>query len=113
MQIEHYTSPSGATPTLKFLRKLSDKNDAIQILEDITLLEKYSLIQLTKTEDIGKIKGIKQNIWELRTSCRNKIYRSLFETYKDIIHILHIFNKKEQKIRPQEIAIAISRLKYN
>jgi phage-related protein len=112
MQIEHYTSSSGAVPTLKFLKKLPDKDHVVQILSDIELLERIDLIQLVKSKDVEKIKGIKPDIWELKTSCRNKIYRTFFEIFAGTIHIVNIFNKKDQKTRLREIRIAISRLKY-
>jgi phage-related protein len=113
MEIEYYISSSGNSPILKFLRKISDKNHVKQILYDIELLARTDIGQLIKTQDVKKIKGIKYDIWELRSSCVNKIYRTLFEITTNIIYILHIFNKKDEKTRPQEINIAISRLKYN
>lgn len=113
MEIEYYSSSAGNSPILKFLRKISDKNHVKQILSDIELLVKIDMGQLIKTQDVKKIKGVEYDVWELRSSCVNKIYRTLFEKTTNIIHILHIFNKKDEKTRPQEINIAISRLKYN
>lgn len=113
MQIEYYISESGNNPSLKFLKKLPDNKHAIQIIDDIELLQEFSLAQLQVSGDVEKIKGINENIWELRTRCRgNMIYRTLFALIKNKIYILHIFNKKDQKIKKQEIGIAIARLKY-
>lgn len=112
MIIDHYQSSSGAFPTLKFLKSLP-KDHKIQILADIDLLEEVDLSQLIKSGDVEKIKGIPYNIWELKTRCPQKIYRSLFEVNLDSIHIVNIFNKKDQRTRKQEINKAISRLKYN
>lgn len=112
MEIEYYTSSTGNKPILKFLKKISDKGHVKQILYDIELLGKVDIGALMKTQDVKKIKGINYDIWELRSSFVNKIYRTLFEISINIIHILHIFNKKDNKTRPQEINIAISRLKY-
>lgn len=112
MEIEYYVSDSGNNPILKFLKKLPIQKHAIQILDDIELLQEFSLAQLLRSGDIKKIKGINEEIWELRTHCRgNVIYRTLFTILKDKICVLHIFIKKEQKIKKQEIEIAISRLK--
>lgn len=113
MNIEYYTSSSGKCPIEKYLNNIKDTRHVRQILDDIELLLKFGFERLKKTADIEKIKGIKENIWELKTSCRgNIIYRTLFEFNDDNIHILNIFNKKDQKIRKTEIIKAISRLKY-
>lgn len=112
MEIEHYTTPSGNAPIEKFLKNLADTKHAIQILDDIEILQEFELNQLLKSGDVEKIKGIKKDIWELRTRCKgNIIYRTLFEIIGDKIRVLHIFNKKEQKIKKKEIDIAISRSK--
>lgn len=112
MEIEYYTSNNGKCPIEKYLKSISDTRHVRQILDDIELLEKFGFERFKKTADIEKIKGIKENIWELKTSCRgNIIYRTLFEIHEDKIHILNIFNKKDQKIKKQEIDKAISRLK--
>lgn len=112
MEIEYYSSETGNVPVLKFLKKLSDRRHVVQILDDVELLQEFSLARLQASGDVEKIKGIKEDIWELRTRCRgNIIYRTLFSVIEDEICILHIFNKKEQKIKKSEIDIAISRLK--
>jgi len=111
MEIKYFTSETGNVPVLKFLKKLTDRKHLMQILDDIELLREFSINQLQSSGDVEKIKGIKEDIWELRTRCRgNIIYRTLFGIYDDKIFILHIFNKKDQKIRKQDIDIAISRL---
>lgn len=54
MEIEYYTSATGNSPILKFLRKISDKNHVKQILYDIELLAKTDIGQLIKTRDVKK-----------------------------------------------------------
>ena len=110
MEIKYYTNNLGHTPVLKYLDKLSDRRHRRQILEDIELLSDFGLERFKQTVDAEKLAGTK-NIWELRTRCLdNIIYRTLFSADNGQIIILNIFNKKEQKIRRQEIAKAINRL---
>lgn len=113
MEIEYYVTDNGKSPIEKYLSSLSNGRHVRQILDDIELLAKINLAQLQKTGDVKKIKGVKGDIWELKTSCKdNIIYRTLFEAGFNKIHILHVFNKKDQKIKMKEINKAISRLKY-
>lgn len=112
MEIDYYISTSGNCPITKYLSSIKNPRHKRQILDDIELLEEFGLFDFKKIPDIKKINGIKENIWELRTRCPNNIiYRTLFEYSDNKIYILHIFNKKDQKIRKQEIEKAINRLK--
>jgi len=112
MEVEYFKTTSGNSPIEKYLLKIP-ADHASRILYDIDLLQKYGLDQLKKTNDVAKIKGIKQAIWELKTRCRdNIIYRTLFESFENKIHILNIINKKEQKTRKTAIDLAVSRIKY-
>lgn len=112
MEVEYFKTASGNEPIEKYLLKIP-VDHATRILKDIDLFQKYSLDQLKKTNDVEKIKGIKQTIWELKTRCRNNIiYRTLFESFENKIHILNIINKKEQKTRKTAIDLAVSRTKY-
>lgn len=112
MEIDYYASTSGNCPITKYLNSIKDHRHAKQILDDIELLADLGFSDFKRSVDIKKIKGIKKNIWELRTRCPdNIIYRTLFEYSDNKICILHIFNKKDQKIRKQEIRKAIIRLK--
>ena len=112
MEIDYYTSTSGNCPITKCLNSIKDIRHVKQILDDIELLADLGVYNFKRSADIKKIKGIKENIWELRTRCPNNIiYRTLFQYFDNKILILHIFNKKDQKIRKQEIGKAINRLK--
>jgi phage-related protein len=111
MEIVYYTSTSGNNPIAKYLSSIKNLRHKRQILDDIELLVDLGLSNFKRSTDIKKIKGFKKNIWELRTRCPdNIIYRTLFEHSDNKIIILHIFNKKDQKIRKQEIEKAINRL---
>ena len=112
MGIDYYISTSGNNPIAKYLSSIKNPRHKRQILDDIELLADLGLSNFKRSADIKKIKGIQKNIWELRTRCPdNIIYRVLFEYSENKIRILHIFNKKDQKIRKQEIEKAINRLK--
>jgi len=78
-------------------------------LKDIDLLQDFGLVKFSEAGDVKKVSGFR-NIWELKTSCAgNIIYRTLFTVKKSQIIILNIFNKKEQKIRRQELVKAVKR----
>jgi len=112
MEIEHYVSPIGKMPTMEYLHNLPDEKQKKKIYDDINRLEIFGRQLLIAAGKIGKIKGCSENIWELRTSCPNNIiYRTLFGVINETIIILNIFNKKEEKIRKQEIFKSLSRFK--
>jgi len=111
MEIVHYTSGLGQTPTIKYLNSLPDEMHTRKIWEVINRLERFELRKFLNSTDIKKIKRSKKNIWELKIRCQNNAsYRALFGIREDKIIILNIFIKKERKIRKKEINIAISRL---
>jgi len=114
MEVVHYLSRNGRVPTLEYLNDLIDKKQKKKIYDDITRLRIFGQHKLLAAGKIEKIKGYSVNIWELKTSCANNIiYRTLFGIINDKIIILNIFNKKEIRIRRQEITKSISRLKKN
>jgi putative component of toxin-antitoxin plasmid stabilization module len=110
MDIEHYTSPTGRTPTLEYLDGLPDEKHKKRIYDDISRLKIFGQQKMITAGKIEKVKGCPENIWELRTSCPNNIiYRTLFGIRNGTIVILNIFNKKEARIRRPEIAKSIAR----
>jgi len=110
MEIKYYSNSFGNSPILKYISTLIDKDHAASIFVDINLLADFGSGYLSRTADLGKVTGVK-NLWELRTRCSgNIIYRTLFSIVGEDVVILNIFNKKEQKLKKQEINLALRRL---
>ena len=88
-----------------FLKK-ADKRLAARIEKTIDLLEECgNKIELPHSKSIG------QGLFELRTE-GNPQARIIFMFYKNQAYLLHIFLKKDQKIKKSDIEAALRVRKY-
>lgn len=93
----------------KFLKKISNV-DVINVNRTFKAVEDLGIEHHLKTQDIKKIRGIKEDIYEIKVSARIE-YRFLGYINKNIFTILHVFIKKTQKDIKKEIDLAIKRFK--
>lgn len=70
-------------------------------------------VQLGKMPSDSKaMKTIGNGVREIRAKDKDGIYRAIYiATFADTVHVLHCFQKKEQKTRQQDINLAKKRLK--
>lgn len=57
------------------------------------------------------VRSLDQGMWELRSHLLNKIARIIFVVSDNKIAVLHGFIKKTQKTPPQDLKLALTRLK--
>lgn len=107
-EIRYYQDSSGKHPVEEFLIELKRINYplAAQTFKGIEKLRNraYHKEPLSKHLEIG--------LWELRIQAGNNILRIIYTfTQGQLIILLHIFIKKQQKTPKNELEIARSRLK--
>lgn len=92
----------------KFLKK-TIKRHLIKIYAVFETIEKLGIEQHLKTQDIKKIKGRKEDLYELKVKTDIE-YRFLGAIEDNTFLIVHAFKKKTQKNIKNEIDLAIKRL---
>ena len=99
-----YANASRHQPVREWLKELT-KQDRRSIGEDIAYVQ-YKW-------PIGKprVDHLRGPIWEVRTSLRNSIARTLFAVDDDTMILLHGFIKKTQQTPANEMALAEKRFK--
>jgi phage-related protein len=95
---------TGREPVKEWIKELN-KDDRKTMGHDLMFLQNNWPIGKPYVDNLGK------GLWELRSSFDNRIARVLFVVKRDKIIALHAFIKKTQKTPPNEIAIALRRLK--
>jgi phage-related protein len=104
---QFYRTDSGREPVREWLQGL-DVADRKVIGEDIRDVEFSWPIGMPLVRSLG------HGIWEVRSSLSGgRIARVLFCVETDYMVLLHGFMKKTQKTPPQEIDLAIKRMKGN
>lgn len=102
-----YCTESGREPVREWLQGL-DAADRKAIGEDIKDVEFSWPIGMPLVRSLGS------GIWEVRSSLPGgRIARVLFCVEPDCMVLLHGFMKKTQKTPPQEIGLAMKRMKGN
>lgn len=91
-------------PVNEWIKKL-DRHEQETITQDLKTL------QLRWPMGLPLVKALGSGFWELRSTFKTRIARSIFIVIQGHIIILHSFIKKTQKIPPNEMAIARKRLK--
>ncbi len=107
-KIVYYKDNSGNSPIEEFLLELKRSNNPLaeQALKGLEKLKKrvYHKEPLSKYLELG--------LWELRIKAGSNILRTIYTFEKgQIIILLHIFIKKQQKTPARELEIARNRLK--
>ena len=83
-----------------FIKKVN-KNLSARIVRTIDILERYgNNIEFPHSKSIGR------GLFELRIEGNPQV-RIIFMFHKDHAYLLHIFMKKEQKIRKSDVEVAL------
>lgn len=105
LEVVFFKEPlTGNEPVKTWIKEL-DLEDKKSIGHDLRFLQENWPIGKPYVDNLGK------GLWELRSNLTNRIARVLFVVKRDKIIALHAFIKKTQKTPPNEIAIALRRLK--
>lgn len=94
----------------KFLRKIP-KMHLMKIEKRFADVEKLGIELHRKTGDIERVKGRKEEIYEIKIPVDTNEYRFLGSIVEKKFSIVHGFMKKSQKEIKKEIDLAIQRLK--
>lgn len=107
-RIKYYKDSSGKSPVEEFLLELKRSNNPLteQALKGLEKLRN----KFYHKEPLSKY--LESGLWELRIRAGTDILRIVYSFNKgQIIILLHIFIKKQQKTPISELAIARKRLK--
>jgi phage-related protein len=100
-----YRTPGGREPVREWLKELTH-DDRRTVGEDIKDVEFAWPLGLPLVRSLGR------DLWEVRSSLtQGKIARVIFCVSGGQMVLLHGFIKKTQKTRPQEIDLALKRMK--
>ncbi|MEK7121711.1 MAG: type II toxin-antitoxin system RelE/ParE family toxin [Patescibacteria group bacterium] len=104
--VVYYTSLKGDSPVSDFLDSLNYKQQTklLRIIKYVEIYGLQSILPHTK-----KLSGTL--LWEMRILGRDSIRALYAVVYNNSILILNGFIKKSQKTPPNEISIAMARLK--
>ncbi len=102
IQVVFFRTEAGNEPVREWLKDLP-KEDRKIIGEDIKTVQ-YSW-------PIGKplVDNLGQQVWEVRSSLKNRIARTLFTVYEQEIILLHGFIKKARKAPDDDLKLAKKR----
>ena len=98
-----YKTEGGARPVKKFIDSLQ-KQDQIEI---------YAAMKDVKQNGLSVARHLDSDIYEVRASGQDKIFRILFATegkFSQVLLSLEAFTKKTQKTPPAKIKLAKERL---
>ena len=77
-RMEFYTAKRGDVPVREAMRALQ-KRDMLKLANEIDLLEEFG--PQWGSQHIRKIRGVKENLWELRTRSGNLRIRTFFGVF--------------------------------
>ncbi len=98
-----YRTASGRNPVREFLDELTDA-DAAEVVAEMRVVEREGLVAA---------RHLRGDVYEVRASGENRIYRVLFAKqgrYGQVLLALEAFDKKTQKTPPAKIEVAEERL---
>jgi phage-related protein len=108
MEIRFYTKANGKMPVLEFIQKLIP-DDKAKILVLLDELGKNGLE--TQRMQFKQFTGVKK-LWEIKIKGKGGNYRIFYvHIEKNILMLLHAFQKKTQRTPIAEKEIVIKRLK--
>ena len=102
--IRFYRKTSGKEPVLEWIKEFSEKDQKI-IGHDI------KRIQYTWPLTMPLVKALGSGLMEMRIKLKDTQIRIFFTLHEGAIILLHGFVKKTQKTPPNEMEIAVKRLK--
>lgn len=103
-QWRDYETEAGARPVKRFIGEL-DEADRVEVLAAMKDVRENGLVAARHLDG---------DIYEVRASGQDKIYRILFATeghFSQVLLALEGFNKKTQKTPPMKITLAKKRLR--
>ncbi|SRR5258708_36474923 len=104
-EVNYFQNSNGEKPVEIFIRALP-KKDRTKVLKTINLLREYGPYLA-----MPHVKKLDRNLWELRISGFNCIYRTFYTNRQRRFYLLHIFKKKSEKTPKKELDLAIDRIK--
>jgi phage-related protein len=104
IKVRFYRQPSGSEPVRDWLLSLS-RQDRLEIGTDIKTVEFGWPVGLPVCRSLGG------ELWEVRSSLRNRIARVLFCVEGNAMWLLHGFVKKQQKTPKDAIDLARRRMR--
>jgi len=102
--IVFFETANGNQPIRDFIKRLS-KDDQKEIGADIRVVQNSFPIGLPL------VRKIKPDLWEIRSMVKDGIFRVFFTIHNEKIILLHAIIKKSNKTPPQELDVAVARLK--
>ena len=102
MRVVFYRSEAGNEPVREWLRGLT-KEDRKTIGEDI------KTVQLSWPLRMPLVRKLEGDLWEIRSTLRERAARVIFTQYGDTIVLLDGFIKKSQKTPLRELELAKKR----
>ncbi len=104
LKVVFYRTDSGNEPVREWLQNLSREDKKI-IGEDI------KTIQFGWPLGMPLVRKLESDIWEIRSSLKDRISRVLFTVINDNMILLHGFIKKSQKTPKEDMTKARKRVK--
>ncbi len=102
-QVKFYKTDAGNEPVREWLLALSQE-------EKKTIGEDIKTVQFGWPIGMPVSRKVSKDLWEVRSSLKNKISRVIFTVEESIIVLLHGFIKKTQKLPQKDLDIAKNRL---
>ena len=104
MDIVFFETASGKQPARDSIKRLS-KDDQKEIGADIRV------VQNSFPMGLPLVRKLKPDLWEIRSMVKDGIFRVFFTIHNEKIILLHAIIKKSNKTPPQELDVAVARLK--
>ena len=101
--VRFYRLDSGREPVREWLQAL-DREARKTVGEDVKTLQYGWPIGMPLARKLD------QDLWEVRSTIKNRIARIIFTVHEDIIVLLHGFIKKSQKTPSPDLLLAKKRL---
>jgi hypothetical protein len=111
--VEYWEDCNEASPPYQFYQGLDERDQVKFDKLGPDLLEEHGINKMLQTRYLEKFKGIEEDIYELKVTCKNKTQlRAFICEFNVLIYILEMFWKKTQKKIPKKhINNAINRYK--
>lgn len=113
-ELEFWTNSNGNCPVKETLDQIRNKDPVFykRILKKISILLRYTVKQLFKTNDLEDLK--RGGLLELKIHAGNEFRMLGILRKNNLITVyiaIHAFHKKNRKIKNSDIQIALDRLK--
>ena len=101
---------------MKEIKFLGNSLENIQLFSDAakkrTGYELHKIQHGLKPDNWKPITSVGSGVKEIKVSASDGIYRTIYiAKFKEVVYVLHAFQKKDQKTRQEDIELAKKRLK--